>query len=98
MDKECLAARCFNCGSPTHLIRGCPYITRSRATETSVAGIAGQSTSRGCVSSVTPSGIPSDNHQKLTEYKKEMESADREEQSKGDLESEKEKEITQVPG
>ena len=76
-----------------HLIRRCPY--RSRATETSGAGIAGQSTSRGCVSSVTPSGIPSDNHQKLTEYKKEMESADREKQSKGDLESEKEKEITQ---
>ena len=78
-----------------HLIRRCPYITRSRATETSGAGIAGQFTNRGCVSNVTSSGIPSDNHQKLTEYKKEMESADREEQSKGDLESEKEKEITQ---
>ena len=41
------------------------------------------------MSSVTPSGIPSDD-QKITEYKKERKS-DREEQSKGELESKKEK-------
>ena len=54
-----MSGRCFNCGSPTHLIRQCPYVTRPRATETSEAGIAGHPTNRGCVSSVTPSG---DNH------------------------------------
>ena len=89
------SGRCFNCGSPMHLIRRYPYITRPRATETSGPGIAGQLTNRGCVSSVIPSGIPSDNHQKIMDHKKEMELADREEQSKGDLELEKEKEITQ---
>ena len=91
VDKE----RLVECGSPTYLIRRYPYITRPRATETSGARIAGQPTNRGCVSSITPSGIPSDNHQKITDHKKEMELADREEQSKGDLELEKEKEITQ---
>ena len=35
------SGRCFNSGSPTHLIRWCPYITRPRATETSGAGMAG---------------------------------------------------------
>ena len=88
------SGRCFNCGSPTHLIRRCPYITRPRAAETSVAGKAGQPTNRGCVLSVTPSGIPSDYHQKVMDYKKEIKLADREEQSKGDLELEKEKKIT----
>ena len=63
--------RCFNCGSQTHLIRHCSYITRPRATETSGAGIAGQPTNRSCVSSITPSGIPSDNHQKIMDHKKE---------------------------
>ena len=27
-------ARCYNCGSPSHLIRRCPYLVRNRATET----------------------------------------------------------------
>ena len=59
------SGRCFNCGSPTHLIRQCPNFTRSRATETSGAGIAGQPINKGCVSSITPSGISSDNHKKI---------------------------------
>ena len=89
-----MSGRCFNCGSPTHLIRQCPYVTRPRATETSGAGIAGQPTNRGCVSSVTPSGKSGDNRQKITECKKEVES-DKERQPERELESEKEEKIAQ---
>ena len=64
-----MSGRCFNCGSSTHLIRQCPYVTRPRATGTSGAG---QPTNRGCVSSVTPSGESGENHQKITECKNEV--------------------------
>ena len=55
------SGRCFTNTS-------CPYATRS-------GYVAEQPTNRNCVSSVTPSGIPSNNHKKLqSSYKKEMES------------------------
>ena len=89
-----MSGRCFNCGSPRHLIRQCPYVTRPRATETSGAGTAGQPTNRGCVSSVTPSGKSGENRQKITECKKEVE-PDKERQPERALVLEKEEKITQ---
>ena len=64
-------ARCYNCGSPSHLIRQYPCLVKNRATETPGTGMAGQPTDKGCVSNVTSAGTSSDDHEQLTESEKE---------------------------
>ena len=61
--------RCYNCGSPSHLIRQCPYFVRSRATEILGTKMTKQSTlNKGCVSNVR---CQSSDHEQLTESEKE---------------------------
>ena len=58
-----IGVRCYNCGSPSHLVRQCPYAARSRSTETSGIRNVGQSTNKACVSNVSPAEVVSDNHE-----------------------------------
>ena len=58
-----IGVRCYNCGSPSHLVRQCPYAARSRSTETSGIRNVGHSTNKACVSNVSPAEVVSDNHE-----------------------------------
>ena len=63
--------RCYNCGSPSHLIRRCPYLVRSRATETPGTKMIEKSTNKGCVSNVTSAEMSGGDCEHPTESEKE---------------------------
>ena len=63
---------CYNCGSPSHLVRQCPYAARSRSTETSRIRNVGHSTNKACVSNVSSTEVVSDNHEQAEKCKEKI--------------------------
>ena len=63
--------QCYNCESPSHLIRQCPYLVRSRATETPRTKMIEKYTNKGCVLNVTSAEMSGGDREHLTESEKE---------------------------
>ena len=58
-------------GSPSHLIRRCPYLVRSRATETPGTKMTEKPTNKEYMSNVTSAEMLGSDHEQLTDSEKE---------------------------